>query len=166
MKRFVGWGLVVVLLLGGAAASAQVSPAPPAQPETFAHYVSDSAIVLTWNCTRPEPGILRIQGLVRNPWYTAPVTNLNFQLFGVNDKDRDISQTVGTPRDYMIWNYGPSPFALDLRLSGEEKRFDLDAVAQHPVEGTIALSQRRPAHTQDLPLSLLSGFLGDSRVQA
>jgi len=125
MKRFLRWGLVVVLLLGGAAASAQVSPAPPAQPETFAHYVSDSTIVLNWNCTRPEPGVLRIQGVVRNPWYNAPVTNLNFQLFGVNDKDRDISQTLGTPRDYMIWNYGPSPFALDLRLSGEEQRFDL-----------------------------------------
>jgi len=42
MKRSVGWGLVLMLSLVGAAASAQVSPAPRAQPETFAHYVSDS----------------------------------------------------------------------------------------------------------------------------
>jgi hypothetical protein len=125
MRQFMGWGVAVLLLLVGAVAAAQVSPAPPAQPERFAHYVSDSTIVLTWNCTNPEPGVLRVQGMVRNPWYATPVTNLNFQLFGVNDKNQDISRMNGTPRDYLIRNSGPSPFALDLKLSGEEKRYDL-----------------------------------------
>ena len=42
MKRLVGWGPVLMLSLVGAAASAQLSPAPATQPETFAHSVSDS----------------------------------------------------------------------------------------------------------------------------
>jgi hypothetical protein len=151
MKHFVGWGMVAMLSLVGAAASAQVSPAPPAQPERFAHSVSDSTVVLTWNCTKPEPGVLHVQGVVRNPWYATPVTNLNFQLFGVNDKDQDISRTVGTPRDYMIRSYGPSPFALDLKLSGEEQRFDL--VYYYwlgPGGGGFGKDEGRPGTVQNL----------------
>jgi hypothetical protein len=151
MKQFVRWGLVVVLSLVGAGASAQVSPAPPAQPETFAHYVSDSTIVLLWNCSRPESGLLRVQGLVRNPWYATAVSNLNFQLFGVDDQGRDISRALGTPRDYLIRNYSPSGFELELRLSGEEKRFDL--VYYYwlgPGGGGLGKDEGRPGTIQNL----------------
>jgi hypothetical protein len=98
---------------------------PSYPPDTFAHRVATSHLVLFWNCSRPETNLLRLDGVVHNPWSSQPVRFVEFELVGVNGEDRIVSETKGEVRDITISTNQISPFSLDLRTMGGEARFDL-----------------------------------------
>ncbi len=91
----------------------------------FTNRVSSNQVVLYWNCTRPEPGILRVEGVAHNPWSSQAIRFLEFDLVGVVDWDREVSATSATLQDILLWTNEVSAFRLDLRTVGTETRFDL-----------------------------------------
>ncbi len=97
----------------------------PYPPPGYTHQVESSHVVLYWNCTRPEPGILQVEGLAFNPWTDQPVRFLEFDLVGVDSRERTVSQVEGEARDFLLGTNQNTPFRLDLRTSGTEIRFDL-----------------------------------------
>ena len=94
-------------------------------PETFAHRVATSEVVLLWNCIQPEPGLLRVGGEAQNPWQAQPIQYLEFELVGVDAQERTTAQATGAARDFQIRTNQRSPFQLTLKTAGTEVRFDL-----------------------------------------
>jgi len=119
--------VVAATLLGCAAlgapqgSGAQPSPYPPS---VYSHRAGTSEVVLYWDCSRPASGLLRVGGIAHSPYF-SDVRALEFDLVGVNEHDRIVSETSGAARDFTLGLNQLSPFELELRLAGTEVRFDL-----------------------------------------
>ena len=119
--------LAIAMSLAGCAGadapwSGSMSGSPP---EAFVHRVASSDVILLWNCLEPESGQLRIDGVARSPWQAQPIRELEFDLVGVDAKERTTAQTAGAARDFQIYTSQSTSFELALKRSGSEVRFDL-----------------------------------------
>jgi len=124
-------GLVVLLGVGLSACATDGTlglPAPepkPYPPPGYVHRVASSHVELYWNCTHPEPGILRLEGVAVNPWNSQDIRFLEFDLVGVDARERTAADAQGQARDFLLGTNQSTPFQLDLRTTGAEVRFDL-----------------------------------------
>jgi hypothetical protein len=123
---------MIVLVAGGLSACAESGglrmPAAESAiypPAIFAHRVESSHVAIYWNCERPEPGVLRVQGVAHNPWSQQDVRFLELDLVGVDAREQSVSQASTALADYLLRTNQISPFQLDLRTQGTEVRFDL-----------------------------------------
>ncbi len=143
--------LLAMLGMGLAACTslevAQKSGARPTAypPDAFTHRVATSDVVLYWNCERPETNLLRLDGVAQNPWAAQPIRFLEFELVGVDGRDRTVSDVKGAARDIQIFTNQTSPFQLDLRLAGNEARLDLYYEYRFNLEEMDALLAGPPA---------------------
>jgi len=155
---------VVVSLAGCAAMDAsRGGTMPGSPPQAFAHRVANSEVVLLWNCLEPEPGLLRVEGTVRSPWETQPIRDLQFDLVGVDARERTTAQTAGAAVDYQIFTNQSTAFQLALKRAGTEVRFDLyyrylfggnfdmsALIAGPPTAGPRLLAQTRTFRVRDV----------------
>ncbi len=122
--------LMGFLVLGVAACagdgSRQTTPAqlPLYPPAVFAHRVSTSDVSVYWNCTRPEPDTVRVDGVVQNIG-GGSVQYAEVEIVSVDAKDRTIASVNSTVRDAVLQTNQISPFQLGLRTVGAEVRIDL-----------------------------------------
>ncbi len=91
----------------------------------FTNRVSSSQVMLYWNCTRPEPRILRVEGVAYNSWSAQAIRFLELDLVGVDDRDREVSATSAALPAILLWTNEVSAFSLDLKTAETETRFDL-----------------------------------------
>lgn len=91
----------------------------------FAHKATRWDIELYWNCVRPEPGLLQVEGVVISTYFQAPIQDLEFRFYGVDARGASVSRAEGAARDYLIPLMARSPYRLTLRTEGREVRFDL-----------------------------------------
>ncbi len=94
------------------------------QDRSYAHEAERGIVNLYWNCSRPEAGLLVVEGYAISP-YTGPVQDLKFRLEGVDAKGAPISQASLVAKSYMIQMMQPEPFRLELRTQGAETSFNL-----------------------------------------
>lgn len=127
----------------------------PYPPDTYAHRVASSHVVLYWNCVRPEPGILRLEGVAQNPWSPQEVRFLELELVGMNSQEQSVSHARGEAQDILIRTNQISPFRMELRPAGSEVRFDLyyeyrfqDVEMQGRLAGPLLGAPRLLAQTQ------------------
>jgi hypothetical protein len=119
----------LVALLGlGVAACAVDGPTQSAPqiypPAVFAHRVSTTDVSVYWNCTQPEPGALRVEGVVQNTG-GGTVQYAEVEIVSVDARDRTIASVRTPVRDLAIQTSQISPFQLGLRTVGAEARIDL-----------------------------------------
>ncbi len=93
-------------------------------PAVFAHRVSTSDVTVYWNCTQPEPGSLRVDGVVQNTG-GGSVEYAEVEIVSVDARDRTIASVRTAVRDLAIQTSRLSPFQLGLRTVGAEARIDL-----------------------------------------
>ena len=91
----------------------------------FAHKAIRWDIELYWNCVRPEPGLLHVEGVAISTYFQAPIQDLTFRLDGVDAQGASVSRVEGAGRDYLIPLMGQTPYRLILQTVGTEVRFDL-----------------------------------------
>jgi len=91
---------------------------------TLNHRVSNAQVVLYWNCTRPEVGVVRLDGVVYSPYF-SDVRFIDFELVGLDSQDAVVSHVTGELPDNQLRTNQTSLFRLDLRTEGTESRFDL-----------------------------------------
>ena len=133
MRTRVGIFLGMIVLLGGGLSACTESGGlrmPAAEPTiyppaVFAHRVGTSHVVLYWNCVSPEPGILRVEGVVQQAGSMQEVRFLELDLIGVDARERSVSQTSTALADFLLRTNQVSPFELGLRTQGTEVRLDL-----------------------------------------
>ena len=124
-------GLLALLGVGLSACAADGTWRLPAAeptlypPAVFTHRVASSHVVLYWNCARPEPGVLRLDGVAQNPWGHQEVRFLELELVGMDARERTVSQAAAAVPNFLLRTNEISPFHLDLRTAGTEVRFDL-----------------------------------------
>jgi hypothetical protein len=108
---------------------------------TLNHRVSTAEVVLYWNCTRPEPGAVRLDGVVYSPYF-SDVRFMEFDLVGLDAQDAVVSHVTGDLPDIQIRTNQTSPFRLDLRTAGTEARFDL--FYRYRSQGNLRSEESRP----------------------
>jgi hypothetical protein len=92
---------------------------------SYAHQVTDGKVALYWNCTRPSPGVVQVQGVANNPWLAAPLEDLEFRLYGVSAQGYTMARARGSAKEYWIQTNAPSPFTLTIQTKGVAVKFDL-----------------------------------------
>ena len=97
----------------------------PYPPPGFAHEVASNAVQLFWNCTRPQPDTLVLEGLAFNPWSASEVRDLEFRLVGVDARGWSLTEAKGEAQYRLLGSMRSTPFQVVLRTSGDEARFDL-----------------------------------------
>jgi hypothetical protein len=110
---------------------------PLISPDAFAHRTSSPHAVLYWSCGRTEPGTLQVDGIAQSPW--SEVQSLEFELVGVDNRERIVSETKGKAQDATIRTNQTSQFQLTLRTVGSEVRFDLFYQHQFAPEQTDSM---------------------------
>jgi len=117
--------LLVVVAMAVTSCAAVDSAGTGAPPEAFMHRAANSEVVLLWNCLQPASGVLRVEGVARNPWQAQPIRFLELQVVGVDAQGRQTAEATAKTPDIQILTSQQSPFQLDLRTVGTEVRFDL-----------------------------------------
>jgi hypothetical protein len=97
----------------------------PYPPPGYAHTSGSSPLVLYWNCTRGDSGVIRLEGHAFNPWSSQPIRYLEFDLVGVDERERSVSEATMEARDLQLFTNQSTPIALEVRPVGGEQRFDL-----------------------------------------
>ncbi len=123
------WKVPVLLLAMAGCATIGGQPFGPAQPPfyppaVFAHRVSTTAVTVYWNCTRPSPGALQVDGVVQNTG-GGVVQFAEVEIVSVDARDRTIASVRSAVRDVQIETNQISPFQLGLPTVGAEARIDL-----------------------------------------
>jgi len=117
--------LLVVVAMGVTSCVAVDTAGTGAPPDAFTHRAANSEVVLLWNCLQPASGVLRVEGVARNPWQAKPIRYLELQVVGVDAQGRQTAEAAGKARDIQLFTNQQSPFQVDLRTAGAEVRFDL-----------------------------------------
>jgi hypothetical protein len=107
----------------GLAACGLGKPLPPLG--SYAHQLSDGNVTLYWDCSRPEPGVVRVAGWANNPYYPQPIKDLGFTLYGENAQGSDISSAQAYAQSYTIFTMDPTPFTINLQTAGGEVQYQL-----------------------------------------
>jgi hypothetical protein len=92
---------------------------------SYAHQVTDGKVALYWNCSKPEPGVVRVQGVANNPYMMSPIQDLEFRLYGVSAQGYTMARARADAKDYWIQPNSPSPFTINIQTQGVAVRFDL-----------------------------------------
>ncbi|MBI4536463.1 MAG: hypothetical protein HY712_00735 [candidate division NC10 bacterium] len=133
-----------ILLLAGCAGmgagGSSSSVFAPYPPPGMDHQVGAEHVELFWRCLRPEPGLLRLDGLAMNRSSPHPVQFFKAELVGVDAGERTRSSGRAEARDIVIRTYEASPFEIVLREGGDEVRFDLYYDYQAQIPDHIILS--------------------------
>ena len=117
--------LLLVVAMGVTSCAAVDTAGTGAPPDTFTHRTANSEVVLLWNCLQPATGVLRVEGVARNPWQAQPVRYLEVQVVGVDAQGRQTAEGAGKAQDIQLFTNQQSFFQVDLRTAGAEVRFDL-----------------------------------------
>ena len=117
--------LLLVVAMGVTSCVAVDTAGTGAPPDAFTHRAANSEVVLLWNCLQPASGVLRVEGVARNPWQAQPIRYLEVQVVGVDAQGRQTAEAAGKARDIQLFTNQQSPFQVDLRTAGAEVRFDL-----------------------------------------
>jgi hypothetical protein len=97
----------------------------PYPPTGYAHHIGSNPLDLYWNCARPGPSVLQMDGLAVNALGDAEVLFLKIELAGVNARGLDVSSAKFESPNIQIWMRESQPFRMDLPTTGAEVRFDL-----------------------------------------
>lgn len=157
------WTLPLVACAGGDGSSQFLSSAMRADPTAgFTHRVSSAHVVLSWNCTRPEPSILRMEGIAHNQWSAHEIRFLEFDLVGVDAREREVSATGAALPAILLRTNQVSAFRLDLKPAETETRFDLYYQYRFNEEGNRMLAGPPGAAPQRLAQQLRRFLVRDA----
>jgi hypothetical protein len=120
--------LLLGLWMGGCAGAGETPPPGASLPVPLSELparVGTSHVELYWRCATTADGLLRLDGVVHNAYATGQVGNFKAEVAGVDQHDRQVSEGRGAARSWRLGTREMSPFALELRPTGREVRFDL-----------------------------------------
>jgi hypothetical protein len=132
MKRFGSVKILLVLLgMGVSACTARgpysASPLSTIQwpPTEYKHTISTPAIRQYWNCTRPAPAVMRVEGVAANLWNDQPVGYLEWEVVGVDKDGHAVSSAKVAAQALKVYTNQYTTYQIDLPTTGAEARFDL-----------------------------------------
>ena len=144
-KRSALWGIVVLtVILAGCAGGTKGGE----QIIAYANQTGDTAITVSWNCSRAQPNQLVVQG-VATDISTAPMQGVAIQVVGIGPDGGQISSGQGFTEEIVLTPTYASPFQVAVNTTGAEKRFHLSYSYQ--VGATTYASPPQTATTNACP---------------
>jgi hypothetical protein len=120
---------VVAIVAAGCAAGGASTPTMLGNvqwpPSGYRHTIDTGVVRQYWNCTRPEPDVVRVEGVAANVWSSQPPRYLTWDLVGVNAADRTVSSAEAKSAVVELPSNSYTTFQINLRTAGGETRFDL-----------------------------------------
>ncbi len=126
--RNMGVQAVAIVLIGvflgasGCATPDAWTAIPP--PSAFAHRVSAGDLRVFWNCSRPEPDLLQVEGVVQNIG-GGRVRSAEVEVVAVSAGGQTMGRARSAARDVVLQTNQRSPFQVQIRTAGEPARFDM-----------------------------------------
>lgn len=126
--RNMGLKMVAILLLAavlgasGCATPDTRTALPPVS--AFAHRVSAGDLRVFWNCSRPEPDLLQVEGVVQNIG-GGRVRFAEVEVVAVSAGGQTMGSARSAARDIVMQTNQRSPFQIQIRTAGEPARFDM-----------------------------------------
>jgi hypothetical protein len=118
-------GILSVLAIVAWAPPALAGQAPVPAPPTYAYREEAPRLILSWNCLRPAPGSLVLDGLAEVPVRSdSDLRGGQVRLVGLDAKGLPVSEAVGYLPP-VLYRDQVAPFAVELPLAGREARVDL-----------------------------------------
>ena len=105
--------------MGGGSWDSQIYP-----PAMFGSRVSSPDLTLYWNCARPDPVLVQVDGVAQNTSGDS-VRFVHFELVGIDASGKEVSGGQGALRATILYLNQTSPFAIQAKATGTEVRFDL-----------------------------------------
>jgi len=105
--------------MGGGSWDSQIYP-----PAMFGSRVSSPDLTLYWNCARPDPTLVQVDGVAQNT-SGDHVRFVRFELVGIDASGKEVSGGQGSLRATVLYLNQTSPFAVQAKTTGTESRFDL-----------------------------------------
>jgi hypothetical protein len=128
--RFGMLGVVGVLLSACAPGHyTELGPPPVPPPASFAHRAASADLELFWNCTQPQPQVIRLTGAARNIGQ-GEVRSVLLTVRSVKPGDAPLLVTEEALPEIILYASGPSPFQVDLQLEKTPTQIDLAAAYQ------------------------------------
>ncbi len=97
---------------------------PGNSPAAYTHRVGTADVEIYWNCSRPAPNVLEMDGMVQNVGGRT-VHFMKLNLVGVDPRGVTVTQATTSLPDIALWINQTSPFHMRLQTIGSEVRFDL-----------------------------------------
>ena len=111
--------LLAVMLAGCASNTKGTEPIV-----VYANETGDTAIVVSWNCSRMPPNLLMVKGAVRDI-SAGNVQDVAIQVVGIGPDGGQISSGQGFTEEIILTPSYASPFKVAVNTAGTEKRFAL-----------------------------------------
>ncbi len=93
-------------------------------PTVYTHRVGTADVEIYWNCSRPAPNVLEMDGVVQNVGGRT-VHFMELNLVGVDSRGDTVTQATTSLPDTSLWINQTSRFHMQLQAVGSEVRFDL-----------------------------------------
>ncbi len=125
--RLASYAIVAAVLsacTGDGTGRPPLGTAPVYPPAAFAHRVSSSDIDVYWSCARPEPDVVRLDGVVQNSG-GRDVEFVELEVNAVDARDRSMAAGRTSLKDLVLHTNQISPFTLYIRAGGTPGRLDL-----------------------------------------
>jgi len=125
------WAMILVCLLiagcrmalggdmGGGSWDSQIYP-----PAMFGSSVSAPDLTIYWNCARPDPTLVQVDGVAQNT-SGDHVRFVQFEVVGIDAGGKAVSGGQGSLRATVLYLNQTSPFSIQAKSTGTEVRFDL-----------------------------------------
>lgn len=94
-------------------------------PAQFRQHAEEEWFHLYWNYRWPAPDVLEAEGYVRAKALSPDVEVITLELVGLDGAGEPVSRGLGVTRGGKIAWGESRPFAVRLRLTGEEQAFRL-----------------------------------------
>ncbi len=122
------WLLSVLSICLAACSTAGTFQAPASNPRNspaaYTHRVGTADVEIYWNCSRPAPNVLEMDGMVQNVGGRT-VHFMELNLVGVDSRGDTVTQATASVPDTALWINQTSRFHMQLQAVGSEVRFDL-----------------------------------------
>ena len=93
--------------------------------DDFSNRATRGPVYMYWNCSRPEGGLLQIDGVAVQPGFPSPVRDLKLRVEGLDARGAVVSKGEAAANDYVMHQMEQNPFRVTVRTVGTESRFDL-----------------------------------------
>jgi hypothetical protein len=128
MNKSIGWLAVLCMGLAacagaGAGGSATLGSAPY-PPAVYEHRVATNDVEIYWNCTRPDGGTARMEGVVRNS-KGGVVGFMELELAAVDTQDREVGGSKQALEPVLLRANQLAPFTLQVGAGRDTARLDL-----------------------------------------
>lgn len=172
-RMFLAFGILQVFALAGCATDGMPPSSmigiEPYPPPGLPHRVASSHVELYWKCDRVEPNMMRLDGMARNPWSSQEVRFLEFDLVGVDQDGRKVSDVHATAPNYLLGTNQTTRFQLTLRRTGREARYDLHyqyLFQDFEIDARVAGPPMRPQVAQSAFLFMIRDACSDTQHRA